>query len=781
MYNFKTKAQTLEFLSKHEADINAKILPLYYFTLAQWKEDPSHIWRTVSEKFAGNNSIIVRSSAQNEDTAQGSQAGKFTSEICSFNQDDFVKTVDNVFASYDSDDVDNQALVQPVLEKVEGAGVAFTVDPNSGGNYYVVNYDMSGSTSTITSGQGKSNKLYYQFKGSNNLSNANENKNYLNKLCITLGHLEALFETNRLDVEFAFRDGDIFIFQVRPLCLNQDIIDIKLQGSCIRRIKKFILEANKPKPFLYGQNTLYSNMTDWNPAEMIGVHPKNLALSLYKELITDNIWAYQRDNYGYKKLRSFPLMVDFCGMPYIDVRVSFNSFIPADLSPEISEKLVNYYLSELVKRPQDHDKVEFDIIFSCYTFDLPKRIEILREHGFSSEEMDTITQALRKLTIRIINSKTGLWRNDNDKIKILEHRFYEVLNSELDDIGKMYWLIEDCKRYGTLPFAGLARAGFIAVQILQSMIKEEIINQKEYNAFMADITTVGSQMKWDFNHLAKETFLKKYGHLRPGTYDITSDRYDEKPDFYFRWPESNSIEETDQEDHFRLSIPQIRHIRNALEKHALGDDVLGLFTFIKAAIEGREMAKFIFTKNLSETLRLFGSYCEKHGIARKDSAFSDVRIIKEIYGTTTDENDLLIQSIQKGKQKYEESGHLVLPPLITRARDVERFFIPDSQPTFITQKSAKGPVVMVTRRVEENLQDSILLIPSADPGFDWIFSYEIAGFITEYGGANSHMAIRAGELNLPAIIGAGQKFFNQVAAAEFVEIDAAQKRVNILR
>ena len=146
MYNFKTKAQTLEFLSKHEADINAKILPLYYFTLAQWKEDPSHIWRTVSEKFAGNNSIIVRSSAQNEDTAQGSQAGKFTSEICSFNQDDFVKTVDNVFASYDSDDVDNQALVQPVLEKVEGAGVAFTVDPNSGGNYYVVNYDMSGST-----------------------------------------------------------------------------------------------------------------------------------------------------------------------------------------------------------------------------------------------------------------------------------------------------------------------------------------------------------------------------------------------------------------------------------------------------------------------------------------------------------------------------------------------------------------------------------------------------------------------------------------------------------
>ena len=25
---------------------------------------------------------------------------------------------------------------------------------------------------------------------------------------------------------------------------------------------------------------------------------------------------------------------------------------------------------------------------------------------------------------------------------------------------KVYWLLEDCRRYGTLPFAGLARAGF---------------------------------------------------------------------------------------------------------------------------------------------------------------------------------------------------------------------------------------------------------------------------------------------------------------------------------
>ena len=35
-------------------------------------------------------------------------------------------------------------------------------------------------------------------------------------------------------------------------------------------------------------------MADWNPAEMIGVKPKTLAMSLYSELITDTVWSIQR-------------------------------------------------------------------------------------------------------------------------------------------------------------------------------------------------------------------------------------------------------------------------------------------------------------------------------------------------------------------------------------------------------------------------------------------------------------------------------------------------------
>ena len=54
------------------------------------------------------------------------------------------------------------------------------------------------------------------------------------------------------------------------------------------------------------------------------------------------------------------------------------------------------------------------------------------------------------------------------------------------------------------------------------------------------------------------------------------------------------------------------------------------------------------------------------------------------------------------------------------------------------------------------INNKIVVIENADPGFDYIFSYKIKGLITKFGGANSHMSIRCMELNIPAIIGLGR-------------------------
>ena len=59
---------------------------------------------------------------------------------------------------------------------------------------------------------------------------------------------------------------------------------------------------------------------------MIGTKPNPLAISLYSELITNETWAIQRKNYGYKNVIPDHLMVNFAGSPFIDLRTDLNSF-----------------------------------------------------------------------------------------------------------------------------------------------------------------------------------------------------------------------------------------------------------------------------------------------------------------------------------------------------------------------------------------------------------------------------------------------------------------------
>ncbi len=769
-----TKAETLQ--SIYQKLENAKALPQISFTVAEWNNQRSNILeRYVCADWHDN--VIIRSSSLNEDTAGASQAGKYESVANVKGQEAFKRAVETVIASYDDDNGRNQVLVQPMLQDVSLCGVAFTLDPNTLGNYYVINYDVTGSTDSVTSGQGQDNRLYYQFKG----LDISEVPQELQRLICALQELELIFGQDNLDVEFAItKEGELYILQVRALCVSEKPMDRQEQQIELERIASKIERDQNPKPFLCGNKTVYSVMTDWNPAEMIGVRPNPLALSLYKEIITDNVWAYQRDNYGYRNLRSFPLMVDFCGLPYIDVRVSFNSFVPAGLEEEISEKLVNYYLDQLMSHPEKHDKAEFEIVFSCYTLDLPERIQILQEHGFTQEEISKILNALRDMTNYIIDHKNGLWRKDYHKLFLLEKRFDDIMKSDMGDIEKVYWLLEDCKRYGTLPFAGLARAAFIAVQILRSMVNCQILSLKDYDDFMGELDTVSSNMNKDFQELSRQAFLTKYGHLRPGTYDINSKRYDEAPELYFEW-NSDKEEERKERQTFRLSLQQLNQLRDLLVKNGLDNDVLELMDFIKVVIEGREYGKFIFTKNLSKAIQLIGMVGEKYGIDKEDCAFLNIKAFLGLYSSTQGIRESMSSSIQREKEKYRMTQAVSLPPFLSDSKEVMRFFYPESEPNFITSGRITGEVQVLENSSDiSGISDKIVLIPSADPGYDWIFSHGICGFITMYGGANSHMAIRAGELGIPAVVGVGSKDFEKYRTVRRLEIDGAGKMIRIL-
>jgi adenylylsulfate kinase-like enzyme/phosphohistidine swiveling domain-containing protein len=774
---FRTKAESLEALAPllH----SARVLPQVRFSVADWRSDAAQVLAAIAAAPWGSGRLIVRSSARDEDAARNSQAGKYDSVLGVTSSDSLAHAIERVIASFTHDERDaassrDQIFVQPMLERVAMAGVAFSRSPG-GGPYFVVNYDdISGLTDRVTAGAGDNLKTFLCLK-----SRPDACPPPLAPVIALVTELEALLGCDSIDVEFAVGgDGQLYLLQVRPLAVDSHAraTDAKVDSTLADIACKVEL-LSRPHPYLHGSRTIFGVMPDWNPAEIIGVRPWPLSLSLYCELITDAIWAYQRDNYGYQNLRSFPLLVGFQGLPYIDVRVSFNSFIPRDVPDDLAGRLVNYYIDRLLSEPHLHDKVEFEIIFSCYTLDLPKRMSRLAAHGFSIDDLVELSGALRRLTNRIMHGETALWRRDRAKIDRLAERFPAIRNSHIDKISRIYWLIEDCKRYGTLPFAGLARAGFIAVQMLQSLVDVGVLSAEEGAAFMASVDTVGSRIGRDFAQLPRADFLARYGHLRPGTYDILSPRYDEAPDLYFDWSAARPA--PPPPPRFALSIEQLRRIEQLLKEHELSIDVLSLIEFIKAGIEGREYAKFVFTESLSHALSLMRQLGEEHGLSAEDCAFLNYDVVRKLYSESGSVREALRESVARGRERYALTRSLVLPPIIASPGDVFAFHLPPSQPNFITRKSVTAPVASV-HDPPENFAGRILFVASADPGFDWIFTRGIAGFVTQFGGANSHMAIRAGELGIPAVIGAGEALFQRWQAARKLCLDCTNQQVLVI-
>lgn len=773
--NWQTKAETLECVQRIGLR-NARILPLVHFTAGQYEQRPDDILDSVMSQPWGQGVLIVRSSAQGEDSTTESMAGKFESVLGVIGRAALAESIRQVVSSFHSQNREHRILVQPQLENALMSGVAFTCDPANGSPYFVINYAEESSTTAVTSGHSNDLEVFFCSKA---VEDDHPVPQRLRRVIELSRELEDLFDCRAIDLEFAFDAEDrLVLFQVRPMVVAESAISAEDHKSALQRISERVDLNNRKHPYLSGDTTVYGVMPDWNPAEIIGVRPRPLALSLYRELITDAIWAYQRNNYGYKNLRSFPLLVDFFGLPYVDVRVSFNSFVPKSLDERLANKLVNYYVDRLKQNPHLHDKIEFEIAISCYTFDFSTRVKNLEESGFDGSEVSALRDSLRDLTNNIVNSSTGLWKKDLEKIDELKRRQETIRQSNLDDIAMIYWLLEDCKRYGTLPFAGLARAGFIAVQMLESLVRVGILTEAERIRFVGSLETVSSEMSKDMARLSRAAFLEKYGHLRPGTYDILAARYDEAPDYYLDWG-TTTADSAGNQEHFSLSLSQLRGVEQLLAAHGLEQDVIGLFNFIETGIVAREYSKFIFTKSLSLVLSLLKEYGAKNGISREDMSFVQIQEFYKLYSGTTESLRAIQNSIEQGKKNYARTRSISLPPLITSGRDVWAYHQPASLPNFVTQKSARGPALEFGKG--DSYEGCILFIPSADPGYDWIFSTGLAAFITEYGGINSHMAIRAGELGIPAVVGAGTRLYQQWSRSRVLEVDCMNRKVLIVK
>lgn len=783
---FGTKAETLARLRPLLR--RSVVESLLCFSVVDWRERRAAQVEQVERHFGWEDPLVVRSSAQGEDSAATSRAGAYVSVLGVRGPAALIDAVDRVVASYGRFDARDQVLIQTETRGVRLSGVLMSRDLDTLAPYYVLNYDdATGSTDSVTSGRAVDLKTYVRFRDAEQSYPSDD----LRSVFAAARELEALLG-DRFEMEFAVcADGSVRLFQARPLTVSppHPPPDSPTVRDWLTKIAKKVEKLALPHPHLHGTRTVFGVMPDWNPAEIIGLRPRALALTLYKEVITDAVWAYMRHNYGYRDLRSFPLMVSFLGVPYVDVRVSFNSFIPKGLREPLSAKLADYYVDRLIAAPQSHDKVEFEIVFSCYYPGIRRDVARLEAHGFSGTEIGELLAALRDLTNRIIHPSRGFWRDDLAKIEELRSRHRQVRESSMSSVSKFYWLIEDCKRYGTLPFSGLARAGFIAVQFLQGLVRIGVLSPQEMQAFLASLDTVTRQMNRDVARLAhgeldRTRFLETWGHLRPGTYDLLSPRYDENFERYFGDLTGLALDgEASPAEPFRLREPQRREIAAELQAHGIDVSIDDLLAFLRAGIEGREYAKLVFTRSISDGLVQLEKLGRQCRLTREDLSHLNVRKVLELYSTldALDLRDVLLRDIEANRQAYDLTRVVRMPELILSPADVFHFHIRPTHPNFVTLKRVSAPVIEEGQFDVQPIRGKAVCIRSADPGYDWIFSKGIAALVTQFGGANSHMAIRAAEQGVPAVIGCGESNFSQWSQAGWLEIDCANRRVVVVR
>ena len=782
-----TKAESLERLKPLVR--LGQIDDLLTLTHAQWTKEPGEVLTRIQETFSGNR-VIVRSSAVIEDSWEQSHAGAFQS-ILDVSVDDerqLRRAVNDVIASYGEALPDNQVLVQRMLSDVTMSGVILTRTLSLGAPYYVINYDdISNRTDTVTSGNGRGVRSLVLHRDA---ALPSDRPAELNKLIEVVRELERLVGHDSLDVEFAFTaDRCAHVLQVRPIAVKRP--DYPVDDQCLAdglsRTRRFWEELRKPPPWILGESTELNVMSDWNPAEIIGTKPSRLALSLYRTLITDETWATQRAEYGYRDVRPCNLIVDVLGHPYIDVRATFNSFVPADVPDELADKLINHYLAKLSAHPELHDKVEFDVLLTCLTFDFDRRADELCDAGFTEEEVAILRKSLRELTV------VGIRRCERDlsALDTSEERFKAICKGNYPPLERAYMLLEDARLHSILRFAHLARAGFVAVSLLRSLATMGVTSNAQTEAFLSSVRTVSSDIQRDaklvaLGSLGWDTFIERYGHLRPGTYDLTSPHYAGAPEEYLRpiVASAGKIRFTGE----RPPDPWDSHTRRSIAE-ALGslDDRLTLDEFelfCRRAIEGREFGKLVFTKNLSAALEALAEFGAEHGLNREQMSHISIEDLLAFRSVRADDIGRRLERMAAdGREAWYVTQAACLPDRITSEQDLICFEQSRVVPNFVTQRRVQGLVSWLSPRTVggDELAGRIALVPSADPGFDWIFSRDIAGLITQYGGANSHMAIRAAEFQLPAAIGVGEAMYEQLGGVDMVELDCAGRCIRTIR
>jgi hypothetical protein len=534
-------------------------------------------------------------------------------------------------------------------------------------------------------------------------------------------------------------------------------------------------------------------MSFWNPAEIIGDRAGNLAYSLHKYLILNRAWNEGLLPLGYQEVPG-DLMVRLGNKPYVDVVKACTALLPAALDANCTEKLLTYYTDKLEEHPELHDKIEFELVHNVYTPSTEKQLMEL-ESVLSPQELGSFKHKLMEMTAGIFKRYTAVRDEDLKSLRLLEQRRCERTNRQIgssvpDTLALAVELLKDARSLATPQFARMARLAFVGNQYLKGLVAAGALGEDDVDDFNRSIETVASVLERDFAQVivgdqSIADFMTHYGHLRPGTYDITRLPYCKSPE-YFAGGDGASLQTASRPAPGVSRPAMASKISGFLHAFPIEIDPGFLLQFIEETTQYRELFKFEFTKNLSIALELLAEAGERLGFSREELEHLSLECIQGISDTssTSDIKSAWRSQIEGRRQVERLCEYVSLPGIVFGPADLDYVQALAARPNYVSQQTVEGELVDVESLPAseyDRVRGNIALLEKADPGFDWLFSRNIKGLITRFGGVASHMAIRCAEFGIPAAIGCGELLYTHLKGKRVVVLDCRNHRITAVR
>jgi hypothetical protein len=555
--------------------------------------------------------------------------------------------------------------------------------------------------------------------------------------------LEALCACVALDIEFGMRaDGQLVLFQVRRIALAHSwhpVTELRVRRQLVY-VEQFIRDCSRRLDGILGERTILAAMPDWNPAEIIGTMPRPLAASLYRELITDATWHRARAAMGYRRLPDVGLMVLICGHPYVDVRKSFNSFLPAGVPDEIGGvwSMPGSTALSLRRAPrQGRVRDRPDLHGFLLRPRLPARYPgLLAEGELARYRSELVCLTRRALAGGGEGARQGAGGGGRLGGLSLPDPVEQGGNAWL---SRAAYLLGLCREAGALSFAVVARHAFIAESLLRSACRRGVLSAEAYRSLPAQHPDGhrrdGRGLRAGLPRCdGSPAVPAEFGHLRPGTYEITSLRYDERDDLFDADAEQGEPRPMPPSSSCRQSAPG--SWRCWPRQRSTWWMPRACWPTCGTLLSGVSTSEFLFTRVLSNALSAAVCWGERHGLSRDDLSYVPwPRLAERLLEPTMDYMDRsLLLLADEGRANLSAAQSFRFSHILFGVDDLHIALQSRSVPNFVGSGRASGNVVELTASTSANIhiRNRIVCIERGS-GFRLDLHQGPAALITRFG------------------------------------------------